>query len=88
MLFTHKGFSGPSVLDLSHFLIKSGLEKRQQQLELGQGNLARRRGVEPSALNESASSSGGGHQQPQESASLFVSWTGESAEVWEERLKV
>ena len=106
MLFTHKGFSGPAVLDLSHFLIKAGFGKpmqqqqQQQQVAAAVGEPDRSEKVRDDfssdAMNpETSQSSRGGSndrtqdkQSQRESASLHVSWTGEHADVWEERLKV
>jgi predicted flavoprotein YhiN len=71
MLFTHKGFSGPAVLDLSHHVIKvlqeaGAVHQRQASPEKGLQN--------PSGLTDGPC--------------LRVNWTGVSATVWEERLKV
>ncbi|WIA16857.1 hypothetical protein OEZ85_013789 [Tetradesmus obliquus] len=52
LLFTHKGYSGPAVLDLSHWLVRE-LDQQQQQAAMPR---------------------------------LLVDWTGEGAEVWQERL--
>ena len=62
-LFTHRGFSGPSVLDLSHHLVRP---------------LARGR------TNEEKEEEEGKEVSPL--PSLVVNWSGESREVWSERL--
>ena len=95
MLFTHKGFSGPAVLDLSHFLIKAGFNK-QQTKEMGGAEEPEKGGplssIADAVVSVTTASRSAGDRPPQppgrESAGLFVNWTGEPGEVWEERLKV
>ena len=106
MLFTHKGYSGPSVLDLSHHLIRAG--------NLGSGSktassAAAAAAVMGSSKAVAAATMAAPSSQPPQSQqgsavasaaapsaapaspavpTLHVNWTGETAAVWEERLKV
>ncbi|KXZ54090.1 hypothetical protein GPECTOR_5g195 [Gonium pectorale] len=83
LLFTHRGYSGPAVLDLSHHAVKA----------LTRGSVPppppSRRPAEVAAGEPAAGGSGGGgggyleHGLP----SLRVNWTHETAEVWDERIR-
>ncbi|GAX81938.1 hypothetical protein CEUSTIGMA_g9366.t1 [Chlamydomonas eustigma] len=80
MLFTHKGFSGPSVLDLSHHMIKASMSKGSSGPATSM--------VKESGLGTASTTTQHHDQAPAAQPSLCVNWTGESASVWEDRLKV
>ena len=99
MLFTHKGYSGPSVLDLSHHMIRAAmLDKKPQRQSSGtkkdSGADASTAAKTTSVANDVPRPAAGGDSPTlappvaPPSATLLVNWTGEPAAVWEDRFKV
>ena len=102
MLFTHKGYSGPSVLDLSHHLIRAGNLGSDSKASsaaatvMGSSKAVAVAMAPPSSQppqpqrGSAAASSAAPSAAPASPAgpTLHVNWTGETAAVWEERLKV
>lgn len=81
LLFTHKGYSGPAVLDLSHHAVKA----------LTSAPPSAAPASVPAAAEAPAAGGAGGSAGAYLGAglpSLRVNWTHEPAAVWDERLRV
>ncbi|MEW5301926.1 MAG: hypothetical protein WDW36_004750 [Sanguina aurantia] len=84
LLFTHRGYSGPSILDLSHHAI---LSMRAGSSKPEQPSIA---GMDGSSSSSSGSSSGSSKSPPAglpEGTTMCVNWTNETEGVWTERLQ-
>ena len=75
-LFTHRGFSGPSVLDLSHRHVVAAM---RQRIAAKQAPAARKSDDGMTAAPPSSSS-------PPPPLPLYADWTGEGRAAWEARL--
>lgn len=95
LLFTHRGYSGPAVLDLSHYAVKA-LTRASTSPTSPQPRI-------DAALTAAASTSGsgsitatagnihscsGGRYEGMGLPSIRVNWTHEPASVWDERIRV
>ncbi|EFJ44188.1 hypothetical protein VOLCADRAFT_106515 [Volvox carteri f. nagariensis] len=80
-LFTHRGYSGPAVLDLSHYAVKA--------LARGHGAAAAAAAAVKSVAGAAATAVAGSSGRYVEMGlpSIHVNWTHESAEVWDERIR-
>lgn len=80
-LFTHRGYSGPAVLNVSHVAVRSALSAGDDPLR--------------GAVSAADDPIPGDHEGPNERAGtgagarapVRVDWTGEGPEVWEQRLQ-
>ncbi|GLC46001.1 hypothetical protein PLESTB_001029100 [Pleodorina starrii] len=85
LLFTHRGYSGPAVLDLSHYAVKA--------LTRGSAPPASpRAGTTPAPAAAASGGGGGGAAAGCRYAevglpSIRVNWTHEPAAVWDERIR-
>ncbi|GLI62363.1 hypothetical protein VaNZ11_004982 [Volvox africanus] len=83
LLFTHRGYSGPAVLDLSHYAVKAltrGSAASPQPLATSPGI--------GGATSAAVASGGGGSRYVEMGLpSIRVNWTQEPAAVWDERIR-
>jgi len=82
-LFTHQGYSGPAVLDVSHVIVRA-----QQGTLPGSDDRQQTNVSQPSATNQSSGAKkptfAGQHSTAGQSfAALRVNWTGKSARWWQ-----
>ena len=92
-LFTHKGWSGPAVLDVSHVIVRAQQGTLPGTADRQQTNASQPSATShPSAVKKPTSAcqhSTAGHHSAdrQPSAALRINWTGKSAQWWQEQFE-